>query len=163
MIDTALFADLHYSPALVRQASLAYVRRGLGVSGWIAVACMIMGLAIMMILNPGSWWAGAALGAVAVLMLLLIGIYVLHYRVGIAKLKRMGRPHATLRLTDAEFLVSSGAGTFSVPWATFTDLWRFPNFWLLVFGRGQFMTLPLQDLNADIRIFIESRVPATKG
>ena len=82
----------------------------------------------------------------------------MHYRHGMDKLRRMGQPHAVLELTASEVRVSSDAGSFSMPWSTFSGLWRFPDFWLLIIGRGQFMTLPLADLSDEAQSFISSRV-----
>ncbi|MFZ1641009.1 MAG: YcxB family protein [Candidatus Contendobacter sp.] len=155
-----LTVTLHYSPALVRRSVFAYLRRGFGVVGFVALACLITAALLLVISAPGSWLAGAVSGAVAVLILLLIGLYLLHYRQGMAKLARMGPPHAVLQLTESEIHVSSQGGSFSAPWATFEDLWRFTDFWLIVIGKGQFMTLPLADLTDEAQTFIASHIRA---
>jgi hypothetical protein len=66
----------------------------------------------------------------------------------------MGEPHATLELSEAELRVSSRSGTFAAPWSTFADLWQFDEFWLLIVGQGQFMTLPTADLSEEAREFL---------
>ncbi|CAK0766659.1 hypothetical protein CCP4SC76_4570007 [Gammaproteobacteria bacterium] len=128
--------------------------------GLIALTGITAAALLLVITKPRSWLAGAISGATAVLILLLIGLYLFHYRQGMAKLSRMGQPHAVLQLTESELLVSSQAGSFSVPWATFTDLWQFADFWLLIIGKGQFMTLPLADLTDEAQTFIASRIGA---
>ena len=155
-----LTVTLHYSPALVRRSVFAYLRRGLGISGLVALAGLIAAAVFLVASEPGSWLAGLVSGAVAVLILLLIGLYLLHYRQGMAKLARMGQPHAVLQLTELELHVSSQGGTFSTPWSTFTNLWQFADFWLIVIGKGQFMTLPLADLTDEAQAFIASRIGA---
>ena len=153
-----LVADLHYTPALVRRATFAYIRRGMGTAGVFSIACVIIGAFFLGTINPGSWLSGVITGAAVVLLASIVGVYLLHYRLGMAKLRRMGTPHAVLRVDDSAFLVSSQSGTFSVPWETFSDVWRFPEYWLLIWGRGQFLTLPLDDLSDEIRSFISSRI-----
>jgi hypothetical protein len=155
-----LTVTLHYSPALVRRSVFAYLRRGFGTSGFLALTGLLVAAVFLVITQPGSWLAGAVAGAVAVLLLLLIGLYLLHYRQGMAKLARMQQPHAVLQLTESELIASSQAGSFSAPWSTFTGLWRFSDFWLLIIGKGQFMTLPRADLSDDARTFIASHIGA---
>jgi hypothetical protein len=86
------------------------------------------------------------------------GLYFLHYRQGMAKLARMQQPQAVLELTATALTATSQAGAFSAPWSTFTGLWQFGGFWLLIVGKGQFMTLPLADLGEEAQTFIAARV-----
>jgi hypothetical protein len=153
-----LKVTLHYSPALIRRAAFAYLRRGIGMGGFVALAGLIVAALLFVVFEPGSWLAGAVSGAVAVLILLLIGLYLVHYRQGMAKLARMGEPHAVLELTDTQLRASSQGGSFAAPWTTFSGLWRFTDFWLLIIGNGQFMTLPLADLSEEVQAFIASRI-----
>ena len=155
-----LTVTLHYSPALVRRSVFAYLRRGFGTGGLLALAGLLVAAVFLVITQPGSWLAGAVAGAAAVLLLLLIGLYFLHYRQSMAKLARMQQPHAVLQLTESELTASSQAGSFSAPWSACTDLWRFSDFWLLIIGKGQFMTLPLADLSDEARTFIASHIGA---
>ena len=157
-----LTVTLHYSPALVRRSVLAYLRRGVGVGGLVALGAIGVGAVTLAVSSPGSWLAGAAAGVVAILALLLLALYFLHYRYGMAKLARMGQPHAILQLTESALIVSSPAGSFSAPWSAFTDLWQFTDFWLLIIDRGQFMTLPLADLTDEAQTFIAARVRASR-
>lgn len=155
-----LTVTLHYSPDIIRRAVFAYLRRGFG-PGSLAAFVGLAAAAVFLVVNdPGSWLAGAASGAVAVLILLLFGLYLLHYRQGMATLARMQQPHAILQLTDSALIASSQGGSFSVPWSTFTDLWRFTDFWLCIIGRGQFVTLPLADLTEEVQTFIASHIRA---
>ena len=153
-----LIVTLHYSPTLVRRSAFAYIRRGFGTGALVALASLASGAIFLIVTEPGSWLAGAVSGAVAVLIALLLGLYLLHYRQGMAKLARMDQPQAVLQLTELELIASSQAGSFTAPWSTFTDIWRFSDFWLLIIGRGQFMTLPLADLTEEAQTFIASRV-----
>lgn len=157
-----LTVTLHYSPALVRRSVLAYLRRGFGVGGLVALGAIGVGAVTLAVSSPGSWLAGAAAGVVAILALLLLALYFLHYRYGMAKLARMGQPHAILQLTESALIASSSAGSFSAPWSAFTDLWQFTDFWLLIIDRGQFMTLPLADLTDEAQTFIAARVRASR-
>ena len=157
-----LTVTLHYSPALVRRSVLAYLCRSFGIGGLVALGAIVVGAVTLAVSSPGSWLAGAASGVVAVIALLLLALYFLHYRYGMAKLARMGQPHAILQLTKSALIASSSAGSFSAPWSTFTGLWRFTGFWLLIIDRGQFMTLPLADLTDEAQTFIAAHVRANQ-
>ncbi|NTW99045.1 MAG: YcxB family protein [Geobacteraceae bacterium] len=160
-MKSMLTVTLHYTPDLVRRAVFAYLYRGFSMRGRVALAGLIVGTLLLFVFAPGSWEAGAAAGAVAVLVLLVIALYRLHYRQGMAKLERMRSPSATLDLTDAEFRVIAYSGTVSAPWSRITDLWRFTDFWLLIIGNGQFMTLPMADLTDEAKRFIASHIGAS--
>ncbi len=153
-----LIVTLHYSPTLVRRSTFAYLRRGFGTGALVALASLVSAAIFLMVTEPGSWLAGAVSGAVAVLIALLLGLYFVHYRQGMAKLARMDQPQAVLQLTELELIASSQAGSFKAPWSTFAGIWRFSDFWLLIIGRGQFITLPLADLTEEAQTFIASRV-----
>ncbi len=153
-----LTATLTYTPALIRRSTWAFVCRSFGKGGFVALGLVVVAGAYLVASQPGTLQTGIICGAAGVLSLLVVGSYFLHYRQGIAKLQRMGKPHAVIELTDAEFRVSSQAGTFSTPWSTFSALWQFKDFWLLIIGTNQFMTLPLDDLSPEVKAFISSRV-----
>lgn len=149
---------LHYTPALVRRSVFAYLCRGLGMRTFVALVGTLAATVFLAVSQPESWLTGAVSGAVAVVIVLIIALYFLHYRHGMAKLSRMGQPQAILQLTESGLQISSQAGSFSAPWSTFADLWCFSDLWLLIIGRGQFITLPLADLNDEARLFIASRI-----
>ena len=95
-----LTATLTYTPALVRRSTFAFVCRSFGKSGFVALGLVVFLGAFLVASEPGTWQAGIICGAAGVLFLFLVGVYFLHYRQGIAKLRRMGKPHAVLELTD---------------------------------------------------------------
>lgn len=72
-------------------------------------------------------------------------------------------PHATISLTGTEFRVVTKTATFSTIWSTFTELWRLPDFWLLIMGKGQYITLPTADLTPQARDLIVARIKASGG
>ena len=153
-----LTATLSYTPTLVRKAVFAYVRRSFGTGGMVAFAVVVAMDAYVVAADPWSWYAGVLSGATAILAFGIACVFFLHYRQALGKLKRMGEPHAVLELTETEFRVASQSGTFAVPWSTFSDLWQFEDFWLLIIGQGQFLTLPLADLSGEVREFLLAHV-----
>ncbi|QQR75018.1 MAG: YcxB family protein [Holophagales bacterium] len=158
-LATPIQVELSFTPGIVRRATLAYLRRGLGLGGAVGLLAVVGAAALLVALRPGSWLSGVATGAALVLALLVVGLYLLHYRRGIAKLRRTGSRPVQLELSDTELRVTSEGGSLATPWSTFEELWQFPDLWLLILGRGQFMTLPLAGLSREARELLAKRVP----
>ena len=145
--------ELTYSPTLVRLAAFAFVRRGIGNLAILGPVFLVVGAALSFS-RPYGWLGGMWCGVAGVLLALIVGVYFAHYRHGMAKLRRMKVPHALISLTEEEFSAKADSGSWSVPWRTFRALWQFPDFWLLIIGTNQYITLPAAQLPEDARTFI---------
>jgi hypothetical protein len=108
-----------------------------------------------------SWWVGAS-GTVLVLAVILSAtVYVTHLRRSLGVLRKMQSPEATFEFDEDRFRVSSDLGTSELKWGMITEVWCLPDFWLLFVSQGQFITLPLADLDADARAFILAKVKSS--
>jgi hypothetical protein len=154
---------LEYSEPLLRKAVFAFWCRTVGVGFFIALAMTLCSFAYLVWVGERSWFVGA-LGAVLIFgMGFAFMVYFVHMRNTLAKFRGMDASMATLALEDASFTMSSGLGTTSLPWSTVTELWRYPSFWLLLFSKGQFVTLPLASVPVQAQDFILNRVSAAGG
>lgn len=152
-----------YSEALVRHAVLAYWKRTVGIGCLLALALLAGLFAILVWRGERSWLVGV-FGTVLVLGVLFIGaIYVVHLRGSIAKLRSLGSPVASLVLDDSALSVASALGTSTVQWSSIIEVWRFSEFWLVLFSKAQFITLPLCDVPPSAQEFIVARVEASGG
>ncbi len=101
--------------------------------------------------------------------MLLIGIifpvllYRVHYQNVMARLRQMGAPKAKLILNENNFTLSSDAGSSTIPWSLVEAIWQFETFWLLLFSKAQFSTLPMQTVNSEQKTFIIDHVIAAGG
>lgn len=75
----------------------------------------------------------------------------------------MGTPQASFLAEDASFTITSGLGSVTVGWSSIREVWRFEQFWLLLFSKGQFSTSPLACVPAEMQAYIQQRVRATGG
>lgn len=156
-------ATLIYTESLLCQAVFAFWRRTVGAGFFVAVILLAMSLAFQLWRGERSWEVGV-IGALIVGALLFIAtIYVLHFRNALAKFRAMGQPTATLVLEEASFSLSSGIGSSVLQWSAITEVWRFRGFWLVLFSKSQFVTLPLVSLSEEAQAFILSRVEASGG
>jgi hypothetical protein len=147
-------ATLTYSTALLHRSVRAFWWRA---TGW----QMRLGVAVLGILVAITWgrgdrsWAVGALGmgfAVAVGMLAMV--YFVHRGNSLAKLRDMGAPTAAFTADEGGMRFVSGAGESRLPWSMVQDVWQFDGFWLLLFSKAQFVTLPLADLSPAMQAFV---------
>ena len=147
-------ATLVYSNALLHRSVRAFWWRA---TGW----QMRLGVTVLGALFAATWlsgdrtWVVGALGASVVVSVgVLVMVYVAHRGNGLAKLRDMGAPTATLTVDDAGMRFVSGAGDSRLPWSMVQELWQFDGFWLLLFSKAQYVTLPLADLPPAMRDFV---------
>jgi hypothetical protein len=150
-----------YSEAMVRQAVLGFWRRTAG-TGFL-VALLVLGASFAFLLWSGdrSWLVGALGTCLGVAVAIAALVYVIHLRRSLAKFRAMGTPVATLELDDASLCMSSSIGNSSIQWSAITELWRFQSFWLLLFSKAQFVTLPLSCVPQEAQAFILGKIKAT--
>ncbi len=159
----SIVATLEYTESLVRAAVSAFWRRTVGTAFLLALGLLASSFAFLLWQGDRSWLVGA-LGAFLFFgALFALLIYVVHLRNALAKLRGMGSPIATLELAEASFSLSSGLGSSSLPWSSVREVWRFPSFWLLLFSKAQFVTVPLARVPAEAQDFILGRVRAAGG
>jgi hypothetical protein len=150
---------LEYTPELVQRVALGYVARHLGWSGLAALLVVIAGASYQLVTEPGTFATGLVAGIAALVVVGLVMLVVLALRQSRRRFGRLGpERRARLTLTEEQFQLESAAGTAAIPWASFTDLWVYRDFWLLFVGPGQYLTLPLDSLDAEARDWIRSRV-----
>jgi len=156
-------ATLHFSQELVRHAVLSYWKR---IVGWkFSIAVAMCGTALVLLVRSGdrSWIVGALAAVLFIAVLMAAMIYVVHLRNSLAKLRALGKPVATIVAEDATFTVESEAGSSTLPWSSVQDIWPFEMYWLVMFSRAHFMTLPVADMPIDMRIYIQERVAASRS
>lgn len=152
--DMTYQAPLKYSKSLLKQALLRFWWRTTGIGFFIALAITASAFAMLIAKGDASWPVGV-LGAVLVIGLgVPVAFFVVHYRLALAKLKAMGKPEATLTVTDNTFSVASGTGAATLPWSAISGVIQFPDFWLLMYSKSQFSTLPLENLTPELQSFI---------
>lgn len=153
-------ATLNYSNALLHRSVRAFWWRA---TGW----RMRLGVVVLCTLFVATWlggdrtWAVGALGvAFAVSLGMLVMVYVVHRGNSLAKLRDMGAPTAVFTADETGMRFVSGAGDSRLPWSMVQEIWPFDGFWLLVFSKAQFVTLPLADLSPQMQAFIREKAQA---
>ena len=154
---------LTYDEHLLRWAVFAFWRRSIGIS--FPIALVVVAIIFISLLAQGdlSWIVGAIGMFIVLSIAFVLVVYVVHYRNAIAKLRDMGPPQATFIAEESSFSISSGIGDSTIRWSSVIELWRFSNFWLLLFSKSQFITLPLATISPEMQTFVLKSVQASGG
>lgn len=154
---------LHFNEPLLRRAVFAFWWRTTGWAFWICVLAIFVGLCVAISMGDRSWWIGAGGAGLGLMLAAAAMVYVVHIRGSLAKFRRMQKPTGTMELDEEKFRVSSDIGMSEMPWSTVTEIWQYPEFWLVFLSRSQFFTLPTADIDEGSRNFIVERVGAAGG
>jgi hypothetical protein len=154
---------LRYDESLLRRAVLRYWWRQIGVGYILSLVVLAVGLVMLIADGNTSWLVGVMVTFLGFGVIAMITLYVVPYRNALRKLKSMDKPEATLILSELSFTISSGIGSSTVPWSTISEVWRFPDFWLLFFSKSSFSTMPLADFSTEAKAFFLERVQAAGG
>ncbi len=156
-------ATLTFSDSIVRKATFAFWRRTVGVGFPLVLVVMAACGAYLWSSGDRSWQIGVTGAVLVVGQVFLVALYVVHYRNGRQKLREMGTPTAEIAADDEGFTISSGIGSSTLKWSAVQTVWRFEGFWLVMFSKAQFMTLPLGDMAPEMQAYILERVVASGG
>ena len=96
-------------------------------------------------------------------LVFMSALYVIHFRNAVRKFNAMGNPCAELTVSKESFTLSSGLGTTTLRWSAVSELWQFPEVWLLFFSKAQFITLPLEGLSQESMAAIVQNVEVAGG
>jgi|GEM_PF-479476 len=158
---------LRYSEDLVRESVRAFVGRTLvkamGRRGWIVIVGVVIWGAYCWATGERGVMTWLALALPVIVGLLGAWIYAVHYRNSLRKFRAMKEPEATLSCGEEDFTMESSLAKVTLKWAAVVEVWRFPRFWLILFSRSQFATLPLADLDAETQALITRKTTDAVG
>jgi ABC-type Co2+ transport system permease subunit len=156
-------ATLKYDERLVNRAVRSYWRRSLGLSVLVGVPLICVFLAIQVASGDRSWYTGLLAGAAILGVGMPILVYWVHYRNSMAKLRDMKQPVATLVADEESFTLTSDHGSSTLKWEAIKEIWGFQGFWLLLFSKAHFATIPLEGLSEEMRAYILEKVKRSGG
>jgi hypothetical protein len=156
-------ATLKYDERLVNRAVLSYWRRSLGPSVLVGVPLICIFLAIQIASGDRSWYMGLLAGAAILGVGMPILVYWVHYRNSMTKFRDMKQPVATFVADEESFTLASDHGSSTLKWEAIKEIWGFQDFWLLLFSKAHFATIPLEGLSSEMRAYILERVKRGGG
>jgi hypothetical protein len=160
-------AKLRFTEPLLREAVRAFVVRAvlrqLGISFFVVIAVLIAVLAYLISQHDRGWMVGFLIAFFIFVAVFPTAIYMAHLRSSMGRFRRMRVPEATFGYDEHNFTMTSELGSVTLPWSAITEVWRYPRFWLLLFSRSQFVTLPLDCLDDQARAFITRKTAETSS
>jgi hypothetical protein len=149
--------QLHFSESLVRRAVRRFWWRTVGWRYIGTFAAMLAYLVFTVWNGDRSWWVGALATLLIVGTIIPAAVYFVHMRRTLSKFREMHDPVCVLELGDDRVGLRSDSGAAELEWKAVTDVWCFPEAWLMFFSRSQFATLPTADLNAEAQNLIRAK------
>ena len=135
-------------------------------TGWGYLLGMIFLLAITasaIVMGNRSWWISFSVATLTFGVLVAAALFIAHRRRSVRSLRAMRTPEAVMELDDEHFRVRSDLGDSRLAWNAITQVWRFPDFWLLLLSPAQFLTVPTADLTPTAQEWILTRVKTAGG
>jgi hypothetical protein len=156
-------ASLKYDEHLVNRAVRSYWRRSLGIGVLVGVPLICVFLAMRIADGDRSWYVGLLAGAALLGIGIPAVVYWVHYRNSMAKLRDMKEPVATFVADEDTFTLASDHGSSTLKWEAIKEVWKFDGFWLLLFSKAHFATIPLDDVSDAMRSYVLERVKRSGG
>ena len=156
-------AILKYDEKLVNRAVWSYWRRSLGISVLAGVPALCVFLAMRIADGDRSWYVGLLAGAVLLGIGMPILVYWIHYRNSMAKFRDMKEPVATFVADEESFTLALDHGSSTLKWEAIKEVWGFDGFWLLLFSKAHFATIPLEGVSDEMRSYVLERVKRNGG
>lgn len=152
-----------YSEEILKCGVRRFWIRFINWHGFLAIGLAVGGFLYLLLAEDRSWlfWTCAVLASLLVVLPILL--YFVYLRQGLTKFARMQSKNVELALTESEFMTKSDLGTVSVPWTTFSKLWRYPDVWLLFFDGNSFMTLPANQLDDEVKTMLIEQIRGSGG
>jgi hypothetical protein len=156
-------ATLHYTEPLLRSVVFAFWRRTVGIAFPLILVTLLALVALGSVFYGMTWYLAVTAAVSLAGTLLIATIFVAHYRNTLGKFRKLASPEAKLVVSAEQFSVTSDLGSSSIAWRGVSELWCYPDFWLLMLSRAQFVTLPLAGISLPMRQFIREQVEQTGG
>ena len=148
---------VRFTESLVRKSTLRFLSRLVGREGSLAISACAVGLVFLLTHGPGTMFDGVLVGVGALVLILFPSIYFLTLRSRLVAFRKMASPDVSFVFDEEGIFSRSDLGSSRVPWQTLQKIWMFPEVWLLFVGKGQFMTLPVEQLDESLRQFVLQR------
>lgn len=121
------------------------------------------GLLVLATQGPYRWIETALAVVVGIFAVLGAGLFFLHWHRARAGLAALDPPESTWILTEEAIFQKSSLGESAIAWSALPEVWRFPDLWILIWGRDVYSTIPLDQLPRMARQMIERRVKEAGG
>ncbi|OIS94269.1 hypothetical protein BLA27_07100 [Brucella cytisi] len=124
-----------------------------------AIETILIALVVWMLWQGDRGWTVGALGVFTLFLpVLILTIWIAHYRSAVGKFRSMSKPEADVTFFDDGIQVETELGSSKIPWVMFIEIWERSNYWMLIISQNQYLTLPLETMSSADRYLVKSKV-----
>ena len=160
MADEPVVFTVRYTKDHCLATAWRYWQRRLGYRYALELA-IGSGLLVLATQGPYRWIEVALMVAVGVFAVLGAAIFFIHWLRALAGLKALDPPASTWILSEESIAQKSSLGESAIAWPSLLGVWRFPDLWILVWGKDVYSAIPTAQLPRDARAMIERRAKET--
>ena len=143
--------------AAVRTFMWRRVGREFGWSGLAACAALLVFIGWDIASGDRSWTIGALVAVPLALIAVAAAVWIAHYNTSLGKLRAMKIAQSTWTLSQDAWTVVADSGSSTMPWSAITQVWELPDYWMLMLGKNQFVTLPTADVPTATLDYVRAR------
>jgi hypothetical protein len=142
--------EIQYTEALVRSAVRRAILRILGPLYFVAMLLLAVSVSIGLIGGDRGWFIGVT-GTILVLGSLVPVVAIrAHTRAALLRLFKLEDGKATVDLSGGRLRLLSPLGSVDLPLSRVTNVWCYPDYWVLLSRRSILMTLPTAELPSSV-------------
>lgn len=146
--------DFTVTRGLVTTATRRFWLQFIGWGGFLRWAAVSVVLVILSIIGRQAWSYAAVALVVVFVPLVWVGGYFTFLRRAFSRYGRMQSKSVSYRFTEASFGAKTDLGSGEVPWRMLDKVQRYPDVWLLFFGRRDYVYLPTAELTEPVKDYI---------
>jgi len=151
-----------FTKEIVKTVARRFVLRVLGPSYFVALALAVAGFVYLVCNRVNEWTTGAIGVSLGLGILFPVVLWWKIERSGLGRLRRMSSPHVKFVFDDRGVTADSELGAATIGWKSIENIWEFPEAWLLMVGKQQYVTLPISALTDELKEMIKTGVNKDK-
>jgi YcxB-like protein len=152
-----------YSKAILSRAHFEFWKRKHGFDAVLSVIFLMATSYLLFIMEVTVWYVVVFFTIAFIFTIAVYSLYFIWRKQAMTALNAMKTPEAQWKFTDENLCTESDAGKVELHWTAIKKIWRFKEVWLLFYANGSFSTLPIDNLDADVLLFVENRVAENGG
>jgi len=153
---------IQFTEEHIKYACRKFFVRFVGVA--FPVVCLLLAAfaVLRMAFGEMDWLAGICL-AVAVLGLgIVVAAYVQRRAYSLSHFRKTGNS-VSYELSEEFMKAKSALGSVELKWESFKGIWIFPEVWLLMIDKANYMTLPADQISNEIKEFLKRKIISVGG
>ena len=145
---------IRYSDKLIRSAARQFLIRYVRRDFVLATVAAFFSIGLWLLFEV-DWKMPFGLLLLALALILIVFTSGFRYtQLSLTKFRSLKDPTSLWRFTPEYISAKTELGSSEFRWEVVTEIWRYPEFWLLHFGHAGYSVLPVAALSEELQSFI---------